>query len=65
MKIWVDADACPRPVREMLFRASERTGIEVILVANQRLRVPASARVRVVVVGQGFDVADEYIAEHS
>ncbi len=63
MRIWVDADACPRPVKQMLYRASERTGVEVILVANQALRVPPSGRIRVEVVGRGFDVADEHIAD--
>jgi uncharacterized protein len=59
--IWVDADACPGVVREILFRAAERTGIEVILVANQPIRVPPSRRVRQIQVGSGFDVADDEI----
>ena len=63
MRIWVDADAAPRPVKEMLFRAAMRVQIEVILVANQSLRTPKSKYVRSVVVGKGFDVADEYIAD--
>ncbi|MEO0606441.1 MAG: YaiI/YqxD family protein, partial [Myxococcota bacterium] len=58
-----DADACPRPVKEMLFRAADRVPIEVILVANQPLRLPKSKWVRLEVVGKGFDVADEWIAE--
>ena len=63
MRIWVDADACPRAVKDMLFRAAERVQIEVVLVANQALRHPKSKFVRSVVVNKGFDVADEYIAE--
>ena len=59
--IWVDADACPGVVRQILFRAAERTGIEVILVANQPIRVPPSRRVRQIQVGSGFDVADDEI----
>ena len=64
MKIWVDADATPRAVKEMLFRAAERTRVEVIFVANQHMRVPKLPTVRLVVVGRGFDVADEHIAAH-
>ncbi len=63
MPIYVDADACPRPVKEILFRAADRVPIEVILVANQPLRLPKSKYVRLEVVGRGFDVADEWIAE--
>ncbi len=59
--IWVDADACPGAVREILFRAAERTGIEVILVANQPIRVPPSRLIRQIQVGSGFDVADDEI----
>ncbi len=62
--IWVDADATPRAVKEMLYRAAERTGITVILVANQWLNVPRSPYIQMQVVGKGFDVADEYIADH-
>ncbi|NMH63744.1 YaiI/YqxD family protein [Shewanella salipaludis] len=60
-KIWVDADACPNPIKEILFRAAERKGVRVILVANQLLRVPVSPHIAVVRVGSGFDVADQYI----
>ena len=63
MTIWVDADATPRPVKEMLLRASARTGVEVVFVANQAMRLQGSPHVRLVVVGKGFDVADEYIVE--
>jgi len=61
--IWVDADATPRPVKEMLYRAVQRREIEVILVANQWMQTPKHPRIKMVVVGKGFDVADEYIAE--
>jgi uncharacterized protein len=59
--IWVDADACPNVVKEMLFRAAERTGVDVTLVANQTLRVPRLPSVRVLQVAAGFDVADQEI----
>ena len=63
MKIWVDADACPRVIKDLLFRAAERTGVEVVLVANQPIRTPKLSQIRTVTVGRGFDVADDYIAE--
>lgn len=63
--IWVDADACPRVIKDILFRAAERTGIEVILVANQAVTVPALKQIRSVQVGSGFDVADNYIVQHA
>lgn len=61
MKIWVDADACPVAIREILYRAAERVKVEVILVANQPLRVPRSRFVRMLQVTPGFDVADNEI----
>ena len=61
MKIWVDADACPGVIKEILFRASDRTGLELTLVANHPMRVPASKRIRLLQVGSGFDVADNEI----
>ncbi len=61
MKIWVDADACPVAIKEILFRAAERTGVLVTLVANQPLRVPALANIRALQVAAGFDVADNEI----
>lgn len=63
MQIWVDADACPNVIKDILFRAAERQQIEVILVANQSLRVPRSAFIKTKQVGAGFDVADDYIAD--
>jgi len=63
MRIYVDADATPRPVKEILYRAAERLGIELLLVANQTLQTPRCRWIQSVVVGRGFDVADEYIAD--
>lgn len=65
MRIWVDADACPRVIKEIVFRASERLGIPVCLVANTSLQKHHSGLVTSVVVADGFDVADDYIAEHA
>lgn len=66
MKIWVDADAAPRPVKDIVFRAARRLQLEVTLVANQRMPVPANnAYVRAVQVQGGPDVADQYIADHA
>ncbi|MDE0786079.1 MAG: YaiI/YqxD family protein [Porticoccaceae bacterium] len=61
MKIFVDADACPGTVKDILYRISQRTGIEVILVANQPLSIPRIPTVRSIQVSQGFDVADDHI----
>lgn len=64
MHIWVDADACPAVIKEILFRAAQRWERSLTLVANQMLRTPPSAWVRAVQVPRGFDVADAYIVEH-
>ena len=61
MKIWVDADACPVVIKEILFRAAERVQVPLTLVANQPIRVPPSRFVRSVQVAAGFDVADNEI----
>ncbi|WP_413284982.1 YaiI/YqxD family protein [Vibrio sp. MA40-2] len=61
MKIWVDADACPKVIRETLFRAAERTGVECIFVANHRIPVPSRINIRCIQVESGFDVADNEI----
>lgn len=61
MIIWVDADACPNVIKEVLFRAADRTQTQVTLVANQYLRVPPSRFIRAMVVPKGFDVADNEI----
>ena len=63
MKIWVDADACPKAIKEILFRAAMRTEIHVTLVANQRLEIPDSPFITMKKVGAGFDVADDAIVE--
>ena len=63
MQIWVDADACPVPIREILFRAAERTGLPLTLVANHHLRTPPLKSIRVLQVGSGFDKADEEIVQ--
>ncbi len=63
--IWVDADACPVVIKEILYRAANRTGIPLVLVANQPLQIPPSRHIRSVQVSAGFDVADNYIAQHS
>jgi uncharacterized protein len=62
MKIWVDADACPRAIKDILFRVADRTKISVIFVANQRLRLPNSTCIQLIQVGQGADIADDEIA---
>lgn len=63
MHIWVDADACPGVIKEMLFRAAQRTQINTTLVANKLLRVPPSPYIRAVQVPAGFDVADNHIVQ--
>lgn len=65
MKIWVDADACPVAIKEILYRAANRTGTELTLIANQMLRVPPSPWIRALQVPSGFDVADQRIAEEA
>jgi uncharacterized protein YaiI (UPF0178 family) len=62
-QIWVDADACPATIKEVLFRAAEREQVHVTLVANQWLRTPPSRFVRAIQVPGGFDVADNEIVE--
>ncbi|MCF6325164.1 MAG: YaiI/YqxD family protein [Gammaproteobacteria bacterium] len=63
MKIWVDADACPVVIKEILFRAAPRTRIETTLVANQLIRIPPSPFIKMLQVPQGFDVADNEIVK--
>ena len=65
MKIWIDADACPGVIKEILFRAAQRTGVQLTLVANQSLRVPPAANISMLQVGQGFDVADNEIVKRA
>lgn len=59
--IWVDADACPAVIKDILFRAAERLQIPLTLVANKALRTPPSRVIKSIQVGAGFDVADDYI----
>jgi len=61
MKIWVDADACPVVIKEILFRAAQRTKVELILVANHAMRIPKSPFIKMLQVASGFDVADNEI----
>lgn len=61
MPIWVDADACPKPVKEILFRAAHQRQIILTLVANQYIAAPASPYIKSMQVSSGFDVADNHI----
>lgn len=61
MHIWVDADACPNPIKEILFRVANRTSIPVTLVANQQIACPPSRFIKTIQVPKGFDVADNEI----
>lgn len=62
--IWVDADACPNPVKTVLFRAAQKRQLDTVLVANQFMGAPPSKYIRAVRVGGGFDAADDYIVRH-
>ena len=64
MKIWVDADACPAVIKDILYRAAQRAQRPLTLVANQMLHTPPSPWIKAVQVPRGFDVADDYIVEH-
>ncbi len=63
MQIWVDADACPVVIKEILYRAAQRTSTLLTLVANQRLQIPESPFIKFIQVGSGFDVADNEIVK--
>ena len=63
MKIWIDADACPKAIKEIVYKASERLKIETILVANQAIAKPRSPLIKSIVVDKGPDVADQYIVD--
>jgi uncharacterized protein YaiI (UPF0178 family) len=65
VKIWIDADACPRVIKDIVFRASERLQVPVLLVANRELANSQARLVTAVVVAEGFDVADDYIVQHA
>ncbi len=63
MEIWVDADACPVVIKEILFRAAQRTGVQLTLVANRSVYIPKSPSIRTILVSSGFDVADDEIVK--
>lgn len=63
MEIWVDADACPGVIKDILFRAAERTKVQMTLVANHSMRIPPSSYINFLHVTQGFDVADNEIVQ--
>jgi len=63
VKIWVDADACPVVVKEILYKAANRTGVQLTLVANQALNTPSSPNIKTLQVPRGFDVADDEIVK--
>jgi uncharacterized protein YaiI (UPF0178 family) len=63
MQIWVDADACPKAIKDILYRVAERTGITITLVANQFLPIPPSRYIKFLQVRSGFDVADNEIVK--
>ena len=63
MKIWVDADACPVVIKEILFKAAERTGVRLTLVANKPVRIPVSSYIKFILVSPGPDVADNEIVK--
>ncbi|MEJ2141884.1 MAG: YaiI/YqxD family protein [Gammaproteobacteria bacterium] len=65
MQIWVDADACPKVVKEILYRAAQRVKCQLVLVANQSLTTPKSPFIKSVRVEPGFDVADNYIVKQA
>ncbi len=63
MKIWIDGDACPNAIKDILFRAAERTGISLTLIANHIVKVPPSSHISFLRVASGFDVADNEIVK--
>ncbi len=64
MKVWVDADACPKAVKNIIFKAAQKRSINVHLVANSYFQIPSSKFIQLEVVSAGFDVADHFIVEH-
>ncbi len=65
MKIWIDADACPRAIKDVICRAAERVQCEALFVANQSLSMPPGRFTRSIQVEKGFDVADNYLLQHA
>lgn len=64
MKVWIDADACPKMVKEIIFKASSRLKVDVVLVANSYMQIPMSPHISLIQVEKGADMADFYIVEH-
>ncbi len=64
MKIWVDADACPKNIKEILYRTAERLKIHILFIANGGLRLSTSPFIQFIQVSQGADIADDYIVTH-
>lgn len=64
MKIWIDGDSCPKPIKQILFRAAIRRKVHLLIVANHLATVPPSPYIKKVLVAAGFDKADEYIINH-
>ncbi|MBY0517311.1 MAG: YaiI/YqxD family protein [Bacteriovoracaceae bacterium] len=64
MRIWIDADACPKVIKEVIFKVSDRLKIPVTLVANSQMFIPPSPRINLIQVPKGADVADQYIVNH-
>src|ERR1700689_300465 len=62
-KIWIDADACPKPVKDIVFKVSRRLNISIILVANDYQVIPQSDLIKLIVVDNGFDAADQHIID--
>lgn len=62
--IWIDADACPKSIKEIVYKTSMRLNINIILVANDYQNIPSSNLIRMIVVDRGFDAADKHIVEH-
>lgn len=63
-KIWIDADACPKQVKEIVFKAAHRVKVTVVLVANSYQSIPHSELIQLIIVDKGADVADQYIIDH-
>lgn len=63
MKIWIDADACPVVIKDILYKAAERTGVQLTLVANRSMRIPVLRNINFVLVASGLDVADNEIVK--
>ncbi|MDF1757048.1 MAG: YaiI/YqxD family protein [Legionellaceae bacterium] len=64
MQIWIDGDACPKAIKEIIFRVAKRTKAPIVIVANHSITIPPSPYITKVQVGSGFDVVDKYIVEH-